>query len=161
MKPDAKALTSHWPQSWSCGYLLLTLQKDQHCFNKKTWWRIKSGKMGPGCRRRESTRTCAGRAWNLCNHSLSQGGLKQLVLCAWGSLVSLWFLVVPEGLSACHGRRVGLEAQNQVDFLPEMTEFVLQKALGLSSSVSLQVPLLQPSHYSRSQGNLTRPALPL
>lgn len=65
-----------------------------------------------------------------------------MVLCAWGSLISLWFLMVPEGLCACHGRRKGLEVQNQIDFLPKMTEFVLQKALGISSSVSLQVPLL-------------------
>lgn len=50
--------------------------------------------------------------------------------------------MVPEGLCACHGRRKGLEVQNQIDFLPKMTEFVLQKALGISSSVSLQVPLL-------------------
>lgn len=43
------------------------------------------------------------------NHSLSWGGCKWLVLCAWGSPVSLWLVVVPEGLSTCHSGMKGFK----------------------------------------------------
>lgn len=89
-------------------YLLLTLQKSEHCFNSnrnmlenKVWWDSSrmswEGNYLPGWHVRD--------LW--LNHSLSWGGCKRLVLCAWGSPVSLWLMVVPEGLSTCHSRMKG------------------------------------------------------
>ena len=136
---------------FSASHVPVTVWSHRFTAATKTWRRIKSSQRAPGYHMREAN---ALHSWS--SHSLSWGGYKGLVLCISGSPVSLWLVMVPVGLSTCHSRMKGLEAQNQWFFCLNWLSLFL-KCHWISNFVSPEIPLLWPSYYCKSKSNLTRP----